>query len=406
MQKYSDLKRYYHFSQTDPRVIALDQAAFAGGAAPPSLNRNTAAYAPATAAASAYGLAQPGEQTVPASTFKLFHVVLLVISLASFLYVRAEALGNKNSVFYELYKVFTTRFGELSFDFMIFPKARSTNVLNAQLELPAAADSVVSVPVSAIIPVTTNITASSTAALAAVNAAEHVSANLSPSSQHELSSVPALVEHAATATTLDTGNAKGIVIAASPATEQAVAISQVADTKAPSAAAATAAVRSAGWTPPQTIDIFLPLLNADKTTVQLNKQNIALSSKAQTPAALLVEVAKSVTRTAYSSLGALDFFPEKLIVKRAWVENQTLMVDFNRAFEYSRYGRKALAVRLQLLLWSVFSANQNLQPAPIRFVSILIEGRRKTKIGGDGWVVNPFYSERDLKPAIGFLAAD
>lgn len=98
-----------------------------------------------------------------------------------------------------------------------------------------------------------------------------------------------------------------------------------------------------------------------------------------------------------------NFFNKKVKVKRAWVENDTLIIDFNRAFEYSQHGHLGLKIRIQQVLWTVLNLPKNLYDSkglknetPINYISFLIEGRRKSKIGGDGMVLNPFYSKEDL----------
>ena len=117
-------------------------------------------------------------------------------------------------------------------------------------------------------------------------------------------------------------------------------------------------------------------------------------------------VIKQLAEYASSNGETLNFFDNNVIVKRAWMENDTLIIDFNRAFEYSKYGPSGINARIQQLLWTVFNlpklmdSKQIKSNQPISFVSILIDGRRKSNIGGDGMTLSPFYSFEDLTPSL------
>lgn len=97
-----------------------------------------------------------------------------------------------------------------------------------------------------------------------------------------------------------------------------------------------------------------------------------------------------------------NFFNENIKVRRAWIDNDTLIIDFNRAFEYSRHGYAGLEIRIQQILWTAFhlpplyDSRKIKNNKPIEYVSFLIGGRRKSKIGGDGMALSPFYSKEDL----------
>jgi spore germination protein GerM len=83
-----------------------------------------------------------------------------------------------------------------------------------------------------------------------------------------------------------------------------------------------------------------------------------------------------------------------------------LLIDFNSRFEYNRYGYMGLSIQIQQLLWTIFRYNDEIirraretgQPVVhISRVSFLIEGRRKSRIGGEGVPLKLFYSRSDLK---------
>ena len=101
-----------------------------------------------------------------------------------------------------------------------------------------------------------------------------------------------------------------------------------------------------------------------------------------------------------------NFFNENIKVRRAWIDNDTLIIDFNRSFEYSRHGYAGLEIRIQQILWTAFNlpflydSRKIKNNKPIEYVSFLIGGRRKSKIGGDGMALSPFYSRDDLLKTI------
>jgi len=86
-------------------------------------------------------------------------------------------------------------------------------------------------------------------------------------------------------------------------------------------------------------------------------------------------------------------------VRRVWLENDVLLVDFNRRFEYSRFGHTGLQVQIQQILWTVFMHDTQ-SGNMINRVSFLIDGRRKEKIGGEGVALKLFYSRNDLRKII------
>ena len=89
---------------------------------------------------------------------------------------------------------------------------------------------------------------------------------------------------------------------------------------------------------------------------------------------------------------SLDVFSTKTVLLKSWVEKDTLLLDFNGAFQFSKLGDKGIILQIQQILWTIFRNNPN----HIRYVSFLIEGKRKINLGGHGLQLKPFYSEKDL----------
>ena len=117
-------------------------------------------------------------------------------------------------------------------------------------------------------------------------------------------------------------------------------------------------------------------------------------------------VIKDLIEQKSSQNNIYNFFNENIKVRRAWIDNDTLIIDFNRSFEYSRHGYAGLEIRIQQILWTAFNlpflydSRKIKNNKPIEYVSFLIGGRRKSKIGGDGMALSPFYSRDDLLKTI------
>lgn len=95
---------------------------------------------------------------------------------------------------------------------------------------------------------------------------------------------------------------------------------------------------------------------------------------------------------------SLSVFSPKVVLLKSWVEQDTLLLDFNENFQFSRLGDKGIVLQIQQILWTVFRNN----PLKVRYVSFLIAGKRKFQIGGHGIQMKPFYSEKDLVRVINF----
>ena len=50
-------------------------------------------------------------------------------------------------------------------------------------------------------------------------------------------------------------------------------------------------------------------------------------------------------------------------------------LDFNGAFQFSKLGDKGIILQIQQILWTIFRNS----PEKIKYVSFLIEGKRKIK---------------------------
>ena len=96
-------------------------------------------------------------------------------------------------------------------------------------------------------------------------------------------------------------------------------------------------------------------------------------------------------------------FKKNTRVIDTWIENRVLIVNFNHHFEYSRFGDKGIEIQIQLVLWNIFKSQGGIAEK-IEAVSFLIEGKRKTYIGGEGTQINPFYEKKDLKNQISIRA--
>ena len=95
---------------------------------------------------------------------------------------------------------------------------------------------------------------------------------------------------------------------------------------------------------------------------------------------------------------SLDVFSSKVVLLKSWEEKDTLLLDFNGAFQFSKLGDKGIILQIQQILWTIFRNNPN----HIRYISFLIDGKRKINLGGHGLQLKPFYSEKDLVRVINF----
>ncbi len=96
------------------------------------------------------------------------------------------------------------------------------------------------------------------------------------------------------------------------------------------------------------------------------------------------------------------FFSPQIKLRGFFIENETLVLNFNRFLENSKYGYKGLEVRLQQILWTLLNLPSDLLEKKISFVSILVDGERKSRLGGDGFLLKPFYYRKDLKNKVVF----
>ena len=81
------------------------------------------------------------------------------------------------------------------------------------------------------------------------------------------------------------------------------------------------------------------------------------------------------------------------------IEENVLMINFNKKFEYTKYGYMGHQARIQQILWTIFNSKAA-KIEKIAYVSFLIEGERKMNIGGEGMGLKPFYSRKDMKKII------
>ncbi|HMB00536.1 MAG TPA: GerMN domain-containing protein [Spirochaetota bacterium] len=93
-----------------------------------------------------------------------------------------------------------------------------------------------------------------------------------------------------------------------------------------------------------------------------------------------------------------NIFNNGVKIRKAWLEEDVLLLDFNSRFSYNRYGYNGLRMQIQQVLWTVFKNQQENQE--IKNISFLINGKRKSKIGGEGMQLKPFYNKKDIKKVI------
>lgn len=94
-----------------------------------------------------------------------------------------------------------------------------------------------------------------------------------------------------------------------------------------------------------------------------------------------------------------NFFDPQTRLNNAWLENNTLLLDFNSAFENSKYGYMGIEVKIQQVLWTFFNFKAD-TVNKVGYISFLIDGKRKDVVGGDGKILKPFYSRKDLRSVI------
>ena len=95
----------------------------------------------------------------------------------------------------------------------------------------------------------------------------------------------------------------------------------------------------------------------------------------------------------------INGFQSKVILKNVYLENDVLILDFNEAFEFSRYGYAGLNLRIQQILWTVFNSN-GAKAEKIAQIAFMINGERKRKMGGEGVELKLFYSKKDMVKTI------
>ena len=96
----------------------------------------------------------------------------------------------------------------------------------------------------------------------------------------------------------------------------------------------------------------------------------------------------------------INAFQKEVKLRNTSIENDVLMIDFNRGFEYSRYGYLGLNAQIQQILWTVLHS-RGARDEKISSVAFTIDGKRKRKIGGEGMELKLFYTKKDLRKKIG-----
>ncbi len=143
------------------------------------------------------------------------------------------------------------------------------------------------------------------------------------------------------------------------------------------------------------VSLYLPQFSREKNAIHFIPipQKIEYASSKN----LLKKTISSLIGFRSEETTLKNFFSSNIRLRNLFIENETLVLDFNRFLENSKYGYKGLEIRLQEILWTIFNLDKSVFPEKVFFISILIEGERKEKLGGDGLILKPFYSRKDLK---------
>ncbi len=143
---------------------------------------------------------------------------------------------------------------------------------------------------------------------------------------------------------------------------------------------------------------YLPKFSTEKNSVNF----IPIAQSINNSGNSIKSIMRSIFRFKTKNNNLKNFLTPQIKLLGAFIENQTLILNFNKFFESSKFGYKGLEIRLQQVLWTMLSLDPQVLGEKVSFVSIIIEGERKSKIGGDGILLKPFYSKQDLKKEILF----
>lgn len=142
------------------------------------------------------------------------------------------------------------------------------------------------------------------------------------------------------------------------------------------------------------------LMQANKKNAQLVALETSMEGKKESYFKNLINTLIHFKASDRKLINGLQFHTKNTIkILRVYLENDVLILDFNEAFEYSRYGYAGLNLQIQQILWTVFNS-KGAKLEKIKNISFMINGVRKKKIGGEGMELKLFYSRKDLRKQI------
>jgi spore germination protein GerM len=151
------------------------------------------------------------------------------------------------------------------------------------------------------------------------------------------------------------------------------------------------------------VHLFLANLDKKSGSVHFLPQTICVDLSEKNPYEVAI---KKLLHSKSEKTYLINTFPDDAKLNKAWIENGVLLLDFNSRFEYNRFGHQGLKIQLQQVLWTAFDlSDQALERGDdkvvrIESVSILIDGKRKKSLGGEGLSIKPFYGREDLKRSL------
>lgn len=146
------------------------------------------------------------------------------------------------------------------------------------------------------------------------------------------------------------------------------------------------------------VNLFLGSLDKRSGQVKLTPVKTLIEAGDQDPYAVAVKELLHFHSDRDAAL--VNTFPENVRLRSARIENGVLLLDFNQAFEFNRFGHLGLQVQIQQILWTVFDVSDQ-RDKKLESISILVDGKRKKTLGGEGLVLKPFYGRSDLVRTIG-----
>lgn len=141
---------------------------------------------------------------------------------------------------------------------------------------------------------------------------------------------------------------------------------------------------------------YHPVLNSTSTKVGFFVVNKKTTFRKET---FYQDLLVNLVKFESSNPKVRNFFDPRTRINNAWVENDTLILDFNSFFENSKYGYMGMEAKLQQVLWTFFNYDQD-QINRVSYISFLIDGKRRDTIGGDGKILKPFYSRKNLSSIV------